>query len=75
MSRTSASFSHCTDGSIELPSSVEEKPHCGERHRRSSGTILAASAMRSRMRSGSSSSAVLVVTRPRTTRWSVSVGR
>src|SRR5579863_9544771 len=50
-----------------FPSTVEEKPHCGERQSCSSGTNFAASSMR-RLRSSFVSSAPrLVVTRPRTT--------
>src|ERR1044072_5284448 len=50
-----------------LPSTVEENPHCGERQSCSSGTYFDASSMRRFSRSLSSSSPVLVVTRPSTT--------
>src|SRR5207302_8766520 len=44
-----------------------EKPHCGERPRRSSGTYIAASSMRRLRASLLSSCGVLVDTRPSTT--------
>src|SRR5205807_4253962 len=50
-----------------LPSTVDEKPHCGLRHNCSSGTYLAASSMRRFNSSLLSSAARLVVTRPSTT--------
>src|SRR5215510_468361 len=36
------SFVHCSSSAKILPSSVEAKPHCGDRHSCSSGTYLAA---------------------------------
>src|SRR5262249_23622857 len=40
------SFAHCSSSARILPSSVEAKPHCGDRQSCSSGTYLAASSMR-----------------------------
>ena len=50
-----------------LPSTVEEKPHWGERHSCSSGTYFAASSMRRLRSSLLSSTGLLVVTSPSTT--------
>src|SRR5699024_6127561 len=67
VSTTSSSFFHCWSWVRALPSTVEEKPHCGERHSCSSGTNLPASSMRRFKSSLVSSSPVLVVTSPSTT--------
>src|SRR5580700_8884828 len=62
--RRSLAFSSSIDSA--LPSTVEEKPHCGLRHSCSSGTYLAASSIRCFNSSLSSSAARLVVTKPST---------
>src|SRR5680860_813578 len=63
------SSSLATSSSIvsSLPSTVEEKPHCGERQSCSRGTYLLASSTRRLRVSLSSSAPRLVVTRPSTT--------
>ena len=53
---TSSSFARCSSTVSSLPSTVEEKPHCGDRHSCSSGTNFAASSMRRLSSSASSSS-------------------
>src|SRR5207247_9884045 len=50
-----------------LPSTVDEKPQCGERQSCSSGTYFAASSIRRFSSSLLSSVARLLVTRPKTT--------
>ena len=55
-STISRSFAHCSSAVSALPSTVEEKPHCGDRHSCSSGTYFAASSMRRLSVSASSSS-------------------
>src|SRR5207244_10756065 len=65
-STTRLSLSFCCSIVSALPSTVEEKPHCGDRHNCSSGTYLAASSMRRFNSSLLSSAARLVVTRPST---------
>src|SRR5437868_547544 len=40
------SLAHCSSSASTLPSSVEAKPHCGERQSWSSATYLVASSMR-----------------------------
>jgi hypothetical protein len=45
-STTIASFAHCSSSASTLPSSVEAKPHCGERHSWSRSANFAASSMR-----------------------------
>src|SRR5262245_7784291 len=61
------SFAHCSSSARILPSSVEAKPHCGDRHNCSMSTYLAASSMRRLMASLLSSTPLLEVTRPSTT--------
>src|SRR6266511_1306145 len=61
------SFAHCSSSARTLPSSVEAKPHCGERQYWSSDTYLVASSMRRLMSSFFSSVPLLEVTRPSTT--------
>ena len=46
ISTTRRTLAHCSSSVMMLPSSVEEKPHCGERQSCTSGTYFAASAMR-----------------------------
>ena len=67
VSTTSRSLAACSSAVSALPSTVEEKPHCGDRQSCSSGTYLLASSIRRLRVSLSSSSPRLVVTRPRTT--------
>ena len=45
------SFAHCSSSASTLPSSVEAKPHCGDRQSCSSATYLVASSMRRLMSS------------------------
>ena len=45
------SFAHCSSSASTLPSSVEAKPHCGDRQSWSSATYLVASSMRRLMSS------------------------
>jgi hypothetical protein len=54
------SFATCSSCVMALPSTVEEKPHCGDRQSCSSGTYFAASSMRRLRSSGFSSLPVLV---------------
>src|SRR6478752_5992772 len=61
------SFAHCSSSARTLPSSVEAKPHCGERHSWSSETNLAACSIRRLISSFDSSRPLFVVTRPSTT--------
>src|SRR5262249_25577574 len=61
------SFATCDSRAISLPCTVLEKPHCGERHSCSSGTMRRASSMRRFKSDFDSSSPTLVVTSPRTT--------
>src|SRR5262249_17268306 len=61
------SFAHCSSSARILPSSVEAKPHCGDRHNCSMSTYLAASSMRRLMASLLSSAPALEVTSPSTT--------
>ena len=53
------SFAHCSSSASTLPSSVEAKPHCGDRHNCSSATYLVASSMRRLMSSLGSSRPLL----------------
>src|ERR1700689_3257851 len=66
VSTISRSLAACSSGVSTLPSTVEEKPHWGDRHSWSSGTYLAASSIRRLSASLDSSSPRLVVTRPST---------
>src|SRR5207248_9469475 len=66
---TSPSLATCSAWVRVLPSTVEEKPHCGDRHSWSRGTHWAASSMRRFSSSLLSRAARLVVTRPSTTRF------
>ena len=50
-STTSRSLAHCSSSASTLPSSVEAKPHCGDRHSWSSGAYFVASSMRRLMKS------------------------
>src|SRR5215203_21060 len=61
------SLATCSSCVSALPSTVEEKPHCGERQSCSSGTNSDASSRRRFSSSFSSSSPRFVVTSPRTT--------
>ena len=61
------SFAHCSSSARILPSSLEAKPHCGDRQSWSSGTNFAASSMRRLISSLDSSVPVFEVTRPSTT--------
>src|SRR6185437_2332916 len=61
------SFAHCSSAASTLPSSVEAKPHCGDRQSCSSATYLVASSMRRLMSSFFSSVPLFEVTRPSTT--------
>src|SRR5581483_5894382 len=61
------SFAHCSSSASTLPSSVEAKPHCGDRHSRSNGTYLVASSIRRLISSFGSSRPLFEVTRPSTT--------
>src|SRR3954470_13298256 len=61
------SFAHCSSSARTLPSSVEAKPHCGERQNCSSGANLAASSIRRLPSSFFSSVPLLEVTSPSTT--------
>src|SRR5262249_31321661 len=60
-------FAHCSSSARILPSSVEAKPHCGDRQNWSSGANLPASSMRRLTSSFFSSVPLLEVTRPSTT--------
>src|SRR6185312_11258334 len=62
-----ASFAHCSSSASALPSSVEAKPHCGDRQSCSSGMNFEAWSMRRLMSSFDSSRPVFEVTRPSTT--------
>jgi hypothetical protein len=62
-----ASLAFCSSTVRALPSTVEEKPHWGDRQSWSSGTYLAASSMRRLSASASSNTPLLVVTSPSTT--------
>src|SRR5262249_30699199 len=68
VSTISLSLSHCCCWLRSLPSLVEEKPHCGDRHSWSMSTNRAASSIRRFSWSLVSSSPRLVVTSPSTTR-------
>src|SRR5208282_2323614 len=61
------SFAHCSSSASTLPSSVEAKPHCGDRHSWSSAAYLVASSMRRLTSSLFSSVPLFEVTRPSTT--------
>src|SRR6185295_18869118 len=61
-----ASLAHCSSSASTLPSSVEAKPHCGDRQSCSSATYLVASSMRLLMSSFFSSRPLFEVTRPST---------
>src|SRR4051794_22890157 len=67
VSTISRSLSACCSRESALPSTVEEKPHCGERHSWSMSTYCVASSIRRLSSSLDSSSPRLVVTRPSTT--------
>src|SRR5579872_1817076 len=56
-----ASFAHCSCSARTLPSSVEAKPHCGDRQSWSSATYLVASSIRLSTSAFFSSVPVLVV--------------
>src|SRR6202044_1410178 len=45
ISTTRRSFAHCSSSERTLPSSVEAKPHCGDRQSCSRSTYLVASSM------------------------------
>ena len=60
------SLAHCSSSARILPSSVEAKPHCGDRHSCSSGTYFAASSIRRLRSSLDSSRPDFDVTRPST---------
>src|ERR1700686_3162114 len=60
------SFAHCSSSASTLPSSVEAKPHCGDRQSWSSATYFTASSIRRLMASFFSSVPLLEVTRPST---------
>src|SRR5262249_15828683 len=62
-----ASFAHCSSSARTLPSSVEAKPHCGDRHSWSRATYFVASSIRRLMSSLFSSLPLFDVTRPITT--------
>src|SRR5262249_16499169 len=64
----SRNLAFCSSIVSALPSTVEEKPHCGLRQSWSSGTYFAASSIRRFSSSLLSSAGRLLVTRPRTTR-------
>src|SRR6185503_5579322 len=64
---TRSSLCHCSSSVRRLPWCVLEKPHCGDRHRSSSGTNFAASSIRLLRKSFSSKAPVLEETRPSTT--------
>ncbi len=53
------SLAHCSSSASTLPSSVEAKPHCGDRQSWSSATYLVASSMRRLMSSFGSSRPLL----------------
>src|SRR4051795_5483635 len=61
------SLSACCSSDSTLPSTVDENPHCGDRHSWSSSTYCDASSIRRLSSSLDSSSPRLVVTRPSTT--------
>src|SRR5262245_24994705 len=63
------SFAHCCSSLRILPSSVEAKPHWGERQSWSRGAYLAASSSRRLRSSFFSRVPLLEVTRPTTTRF------
>src|SRR6202007_2437130 len=67
VSTTRRSLAFSSSIARALPSTVEEKPHCGLRQSCSSGTYFAACSMRRFRSSFFSSAPFLVVTRPRTT--------
>src|SRR6185312_16291949 len=60
------SFAHCSSSARTLPSSVEAKPHCGDRQSWSSATYLVASSMRRLIASLLSSLPDFEVTSPST---------
>src|SRR4029079_13441153 len=61
------SLAHCSSSASTLPSSLDAKPHCGDRQSWSMGTNFAASSMRRLISSLDSSVPVFEVTRPSTT--------
>src|SRR5690348_16294046 len=61
------SFAHCSSSARTLPSSVEAKPHCGERQSCSSATYFVASSIRFLISARGSRRPDLDVTRPSTT--------
>src|SRR5450830_1431468 len=61
------SFAHCSSSARILPSSVEAKPHCGDRQSCTSATNFAACSMRRLSSSLDSSRPLFEVTRPSTT--------
>src|SRR6202042_2205845 len=63
----SSSLANCSSIVSRLPSSVEEKPHCGDRHSWSMSTYSDACSILRFSTSASSSSPRLVVTSPSTT--------
>src|SRR6185369_15432496 len=67
VSTMSRNLATCSSYVRRFPSTVEEKPHCGDRQSCSSGTYRLASSMRRFRSSLRSSSPLLVVTRPSTT--------
>src|SRR6202167_5476260 len=60
------SLAHCSSSERTLPSSVEAKPHCGDRQSWSSATYFAASSIRRLMSSFFSSLPIFDETRPST---------
>jgi len=60
------SFAHCSSSDKTLPSSVEAKPHCGDRQSWSRATYRVASSMRRLISSFFSSVPLFEVTRPST---------
>src|SRR5262249_56017927 len=60
-------FAHCSSSARILPSSLEAKPHCGERQSWSRPANFAASSMRRLITSLDSSVPLFEVTRPSTT--------
>ena len=75
VSTTSRSLSHCCSSVIALPSTVEEKPHCGDRQSWSTSTYRDASSMRRMSSSLVSSAPRFVVTSPSTTTLSFGTNR
>src|SRR5579864_5534525 len=60
------SFAHCSSSARILPSSVEAKPHCGDRQSWSTGTYFAASSIRRLTASLASSFPIFDETSPST---------